>query len=242
MPGSSNPWASELKARKTSIRQSKSGNNPETETEIPDRNISLGSKVSETPQNETRGAKVSGDKSSNKNQTKLIEESTEKKSNKNVTTMDDHHKDVKKKVLEEKTNDPKVKMEDGKKEMKRKEEPIKKMPKAAPPPPVLKSKIKTLPLEVEEGNSSLYQDARSHLKRVVTRQISRGAQKEKETEEDEDDLTPIDRLIRQGSFEPNKNFEAENLTRGRSHLHSHNNIRYFSFQKNYIKNVLKFRY
>ncbi len=104
-----------------------------------------------------------------------------------------------------------------KEETKRKEESVKRMPTTAPP--VLKTKIKTLPLEVEEGNSSLYQDARSQLKRVVTRQISRGSAKEKEEEDEEDDLTPIDRLIRQGSFEPNKNVEADTLTKGRSHLH-----------------------
>lgn len=228
MPGSSNPWASELKARKTSIRQSKSGNDPETETEIPDRNVLLGNKVvesaalAETPQNETRGAKVVGDKHANKNQPKLIEENYVQKSNKNVTS------DEKPKHQKEKPdtcpNYSNIKMEENKKEKekekeepKRKEESVKKMPTTAPP--VLKTKIKTLPLEVEEGNSSLYQDARSHLKRVVTRQISRGSAKEKEEEDEEDDLTPIDRLIRQGSFEPNKNVEADTLTKGRSHLH-----------------------
>ena len=77
----------------------------------------------------------------------------------------------------------------------------KKLP-VATPPPLPKAKVKTLPLEVEDGASgSLYQDARSQLKRVVTRQISRGNVEENDSEEE--GMTPIDRLIRQGSFEPN---------------------------------------
>ena len=85
--------------------------------------------------------------------------------------------------------------------LKKEEIPQKKLPLAAPPP-LPKSKVKTLPLEVEDGASgSLYQDARSQLKRVVTRQISRGNIEENDSEEE--GMTPIDRLIRQGSFEPN---------------------------------------
>ena len=85
--------------------------------------------------------------------------------------------------------------------LKKEEIPQKKLPMAAPPP-LPKAKVKTIPLEVEDGASgSLYQDARSQLKRVVTRQISRGNIEENDSEEE--GMTPIDRLIRQGSFEPN---------------------------------------
>ena len=99
---------------------------------------------------------------------------------------------------------------------KRPEEPR----KAAPVPPPPKTKVKTLPVEVEDGKGSLYQDARSHLKRVVTRQISR-SKDENKIEDDEEDLTPIDRLIRQGSFEPtttttnNNNVVEKDSAKGR---------------------------
>ena len=64
-----------------------------------------------------------------------------------------------------------------------------------------KTKAKTLPDEGAKTN--LYLDARNQLKRVVTRQISRPSVGLDDDYDDcDDDMTPIDRLIRQGSFEP----------------------------------------
>ena len=64
-----------------------------------------------------------------------------------------------------------------------------------------KTKAKTLPDEGAKTN--LYLDARTQLKRVVTRQISRPSVGLDDDYDDcDDDMTPIDRLIRQGSFEP----------------------------------------
>ncbi len=111
--------------------------------------------------------------------------------------------------IEPEIKNPKVEMN------KRPNEPLKAMP--VPPPP--KTKVKTLPVEVEDGKGSLYQDARSHLKRVVTRQISR-TKDENKLEADEEDLTPIDRLIRQGSFEPT----TTPTTTNNSNINSNNNI------------------
>jgi hypothetical protein len=67
----------------------------------------------------------------------------------------------------------------------------------------MKAKVKTLPVDASAaaGKGGLYQDARSHLKRVVTRQISKSGDADV-ARDDDDGLTPIDRLIRQGSFEP----------------------------------------
>jgi hypothetical protein len=187
MPGSTNPWASELKARKTSgTRRPKTGNPDDT----PDPEILLNkdktretetnpAALAEPPQIETRGGE----------RAKQILEKDEK--NDSAEKEAPIVKEVKK-VESEVRNPAKVEMN------KRPEEPRKAAPVPPPPP---KTKVKTLPVEVEDGKGSLYQDARSHLKRVVTRQISR-SKDENKVEEDEEDLTPIDRLIRQGSFEP----------------------------------------
>ncbi len=63
--------------------------------------------------------------------------------------------------------------------------------------------VKPLPVEADETGkgTNLYLDARNQLKRVVTRQISRPSVVKSDDDDDDDGLTPIDRLIRQGSFE-----------------------------------------
>ena len=250
MPGSTNPWASELKARKTSgTRRPKTGN-PEGS---PDPEILLNkdktretetnrAALAEPPQIETRGGeqaigekvnkddsaeKVTPERKSVKEVKKTVTEVKNPKAEtevKNPTAEPEiktpkAETNVKNPKAETEVKNPKVETvaKNQKVEMnKRSEEPRK---AAAPVPPPPKTKVKTLPVEVEDGKGSLYQDARSHLKRVVTRQISR-SKDENKIEDDEEDLTPIDRLIRQGSFEPtttnnNNNVVEKDSAKGR---------------------------
>ena len=269
MPGSTNPWASELKARKTSgTRRPKTGN-PEG---LPDPEILLNkdkpretetnrAALAEPPQIETRGGERANNNREKENKDDLAEKvAPNRESVKEVKKVESEVKnpkaetevktsnfetevknpkaetevknpkaetEAKNQKTETEVKNPKAKTEvktplvetvakNKKVEMnKRPEEPR----KAAPVPPPPKTKVKTLPVEVEDGKGSLYQDARSHLKRVVTRQISR-SKDENKIEDDEEDLTPIDRLIRQGSFEPttttnNNNVVEKDSAKGR---------------------------
>lgn len=209
MPGSSNPWAQELKARRPmkKPRPDKGNTDPQinTEFDVDPPKAALADK----PPLETGGSCV------------LKKNDTEREvaDLKATTTTTNNKQDLKTPAQRERphfkrpemlSNQP-VGITEKPRRTSVENPPCKTDEKQKiihPSPP--KSKVKALPQDLGD-TKSLYQDARNQLRRVVTKQLSR-----KEEPCNGEEMGPIDQLIRQGSLDPKRSsdFPQEEILSG----------------------------
>ena len=208
MPGSRNPWAQELKARRPMKKPRPDKGNTDsqinTEFNVDPSKAALADKAPlETGENcvlkKTDTEKEVADlKATNQDLPKMEQEHCvkgEKPHFKRPEMLSNQPVGITEKPTRSSVENPPYKLEDKQK---------------IPHPPPPKPKVKALPQEVGD-TKSLYQDARSQLRRVVTKQLSR-----KEEPQDGEDMGPIDQLIRQGSLDPKKSgdFSQEDILSG----------------------------
>lgn len=182
MPGSSNPWAQELKARKPmkKHREDKGNFDPQINEGFGVSPLKTAALADKTP-SETRGIELTSKIEEKQAGQDWLSETPGKHKGSICTRsnmLSNQPVGITEKPVIENANE------------------TKKISHPSPP----NTKVKA-PSQETENTKSLYQDARSQLRRVVTKQLSR---KEEALDGQGETLGPIDQLIKQGSIDSKK--------------------------------------